>query len=171
MRSDPQPSLEDHGDCEIRARAGLLALGSSYSPRLPGRTASGFLAGFVPDHSDGVAADSHRLPWALTGTWTLRQCTLAELGRPMQPSRARLFHALKIPFALRTESPLWDGPSTPALSDRSASIDERPVRGSGLVRQPLGDPIARSDEAAPYACPDFAVDIDVASVERRGPRR
>src|SRR3972149_2417285 len=90
--------------------------GSWLSDRPPPRAfpavrASGFLAGFVPDHSDGVAADSHRLPWALTGTWTLRQCTLAELGRPMQPSRARLFHALKIPFALRTESPLWDGPS------------------------------------------------------------
>src|SRR5260370_39825038 len=24
-------------------------------------------AGFVPDYSDGVAADSHRLPWALFG--------------------------------------------------------------------------------------------------------
>src|SRR5262249_29135414 len=25
-------------------------------------------AGFVPDHSDGVAAVSHRLPWALSST-------------------------------------------------------------------------------------------------------
>src|SRR5438093_1475387 len=31
----------------VRARAGLLALGSSYSPRLPGLTASGF-RGFRP---------------------------------------------------------------------------------------------------------------------------
>jgi len=26
------------------------------------------VAGFVPGYSDGVAADSHRLPWALMGT-------------------------------------------------------------------------------------------------------
>jgi len=50
---------------ELRARAGLLALGSSYSPRLPNPELPGpvVLVGFVPDHSDGVAADSHRLPW------------------------------------------------------------------------------------------------------------
>src|SRR5256885_5012604 len=52
----------------VRARAGLLALGSSYSPRLPGLAASGSLAGFVPDYSDGVAAALNRLPWALLGT-------------------------------------------------------------------------------------------------------
>src|SRR5712664_1808557 len=50
----------------VRARAGLLALGSFYSPRLPGSSPVA-LAGFVPDYSDGVAADSHRLPWALVG--------------------------------------------------------------------------------------------------------
>src|SRR5881296_227983 len=50
----------------VRARAGLLALGSSYSPRLPGLAASGSPAGFVPDYSDGVAAAFNRLPGART---------------------------------------------------------------------------------------------------------
>src|SRR2546427_8424157 len=37
------------------------------------------LAGFVPDHSDGVAADSHRLPWAPVGTLGASNgCTLAK---------------------------------------------------------------------------------------------
>src|SRR3990167_3067865 len=58
------------------------------TPRaFPAVRASGFLAGFLPDHSDGVAADSHRLPWALTGARALRQCTLTELGGPVQASR------------------------------------------------------------------------------------
>src|SRR5205814_6830369 len=52
---------------KVRARAGLLALGSSYSPRLPGLRGQWLLAGFVPDYSDGVAADLHRLPKALEG--------------------------------------------------------------------------------------------------------
>src|SRR5262245_19683100 len=51
----------------VRARIGLLASGSSYSPRLPGSSPVA-VAGFVPGYSDGVAADSHRLPWALLGT-------------------------------------------------------------------------------------------------------
>lgn len=44
-------------------RAGLLAFGSSYSPRLPSTRVPVAVVGFVPDYSDGVAADSHRLPW------------------------------------------------------------------------------------------------------------
>ena len=47
----------------VSVRAGLLALGSSYSPRLPGSRGQWLTVGFVPDYSDGVAADSHRLPW------------------------------------------------------------------------------------------------------------
>src|SRR5438094_301933 len=34
----------------------------------PSRLSPVAVAGFVPGYSDGVAADSHRLPWALVGT-------------------------------------------------------------------------------------------------------
>ena len=74
----------------VVARAGLLALGSSYSPRLPGPgyTASGANVGFVPDYSDGVAADSHRLPWDPHPAGrpdTVSVATVAEAGAAGQP--------------------------------------------------------------------------------------
>ncbi len=40
--------------------AGLLASGSTYSPRLPTPWGSGIRAGFVPGYSSAAAADSHR---------------------------------------------------------------------------------------------------------------
>src|SRR3990172_1868107 len=108
------------------------------TPRaFPAVRASGFLAGFVPDHSDGVAADSHRLPWALTGTWTLRQCTLAELGRPTQPSPPPLSPPLRSPSARRTKPQLGEGLPPRPLGAGSPSTEGPRVRGSGLVRQPL----------------------------------
>ncbi len=45
--------------------AGLLALGSIYSPRLPIPIKYGtvaFLADFVPDYSGGTAPEFHRIP-------------------------------------------------------------------------------------------------------------
>ena len=64
----PGPPLEDRFGA-LGSQAGLLALGSSYSPRPSRRRAPvGSCAGFVPDHSDGVAAVSHRLPsWPRDG--------------------------------------------------------------------------------------------------------
>src|SRR3989304_3582634 len=79
----------------MRARAGLLAFGSSYSPRLPGPIGQGRSPGFAPRPRGGVAADSHRLPWALMGARALRLSTLAEFRGPVQASRARLLPAPK----------------------------------------------------------------------------
>src|SRR5712692_5918038 len=71
----------------MRAWAGLLASGSSYSPRLPGSSPVAS-AGFVPGYSDGVAADSHRLPWALMGTLGANnEQTLSEDRQPPQYDR------------------------------------------------------------------------------------
>jgi len=44
---------------------GLLASGSTYSPRLPDllEKISGVFAGFVPGHSGGSVPDSHRIPY------------------------------------------------------------------------------------------------------------
>jgi hypothetical protein len=42
--------------------AGLLALGSPYSPSLPTQSDSGMQAAFVPDHSGGSATVLHRFP-------------------------------------------------------------------------------------------------------------
>src|SRR5262249_24579019 len=48
------------------------------------------LAGFVPGHSDGVAADSHRLPWALVGTLGAHNDgTVSERARPRKVGRAQ----------------------------------------------------------------------------------
>src|SRR5262249_55101303 len=45
-----------------RPGPGLLASGSSYSPRLPGRARPVVFAGFVPGYSCGAAPAWHRLP-------------------------------------------------------------------------------------------------------------
>jgi len=42
--------------------AGLLTLGSFYSPHLPVLSNSGILTAFVPDHSGGSVTVSHRFP-------------------------------------------------------------------------------------------------------------
>ena len=70
--------------------AGLLALGSSYSPRLPSRHWPVALAGFVPEYSDGVAADSHRLPYCPFGQLERKATTPYQtaLPRAIQPRRA-----------------------------------------------------------------------------------
>jgi hypothetical protein len=50
------------GHRPVKLRAGLLALGSLYSPSLPTRTGSGIPAAFVPDYSGGSATAFHRFP-------------------------------------------------------------------------------------------------------------
>src|SRR4029450_12072332 len=47
-------------------------------------------AGFVPGYSDGVAAVSHRLPWALVGIPGAFTVKLFECRRDCKPSRRRL---------------------------------------------------------------------------------
>jgi len=51
--------------CSTSTWAGLLALGSSYSPRLPISLErdSGEFAAFVPDNSGGTAPDFHGIPY------------------------------------------------------------------------------------------------------------
>jgi len=45
---------------EFTQQAGLLAYGSPYSPSLPSPRGDQWpSSAFVPDHSDGFAADSH----------------------------------------------------------------------------------------------------------------
>ena len=61
--------------------AGLLALGSSYSPRLPSPYGPVALAGFVPEYSDGVAADSHRLPSCPLGNTSAKATTPYQTAR------------------------------------------------------------------------------------------
>jgi hypothetical protein len=70
--------------------AGLLALGSSYSPRLPSPFRPVALAGFVPEYSDGVAADSHRLPYCPLGQLERKATTPYQTAadHAMQPTRA-----------------------------------------------------------------------------------
>ena len=54
------------GPCPSILQAGLLALGSIYSRRLPGASFTPVAsAGFVPNYSGGTATDSHRLPFYL----------------------------------------------------------------------------------------------------------
>src|SRR4029453_17923275 len=77
------PARTGQGVC---ARVGLLASGSSYSPRLPGSSPVA-PASFVPGYSDGVAADSHRLPWALLGT--LARATGGQYQSPSPLSTGR----------------------------------------------------------------------------------
>ena len=68
MLSDPVP--RGHLLNQLRSRAGLLAFGSSYSPRLlhshrhvhAGRACEWHRAVFVPDYSGGSTVDLHHLP-------------------------------------------------------------------------------------------------------------
>jgi hypothetical protein len=46
----------------LLVQAGLLTCGSLYLLPLPGISASGFIAAFVPAHSRGPVPDSHRVP-------------------------------------------------------------------------------------------------------------
>src|SRR5262244_3289037 len=92
----PGSSREDR--LRISARAGLLALGSSYSPRLPDLFRSVAPAGFVPDHSDGVAAAWTAFPEALTAIPSANNVANAnKIGcgsQPRRPSRAQPFEML-----------------------------------------------------------------------------
>src|SRR4029077_17926956 len=72
-RCDHCPDPPAKTGSRISARAGLLALGSSYSPRLPDPFGSVAPAGFVPDHSDGVAAAWTAFPEALTAIPSAKQ--------------------------------------------------------------------------------------------------
>jgi hypothetical protein len=51
------------------------------------------LAGFVPEYSDGVAADSHRLPYCPFGQHERKATTPYQtaIRRAMQPTRAGSF--------------------------------------------------------------------------------
>jgi len=51
----------------MRARAGLLALGSSYSPRLPDPLSASGTRGFRPRSQWRGRGGFYRLPWALVG--------------------------------------------------------------------------------------------------------
>src|SRR5215475_6801536 len=52
----------------VRAPGQVSWLSDRPTPRAFPASRPVTLAGFVPDYSDGVAAASHRLPWALMGT-------------------------------------------------------------------------------------------------------
>ena len=69
--------------------AGLLALGSSYSPRLPSPYRPVALAGFVPEYSDGVAADSHRLPSCPLGQHERKATTPYQTATAQRSRRAQ----------------------------------------------------------------------------------
>src|SRR5215467_8489729 len=56
---------------EVHAPGQVSWLSDRPTPRAFPASRPVALAGFVPDYSDGVAAASHRLPWALVGTQTL----------------------------------------------------------------------------------------------------
>src|SRR5262245_55077688 len=53
---------------EVHAPGQVSWLSDRPTPRAFPASRPVTLAGFVPDYSDGVAAASHRLPWALVGT-------------------------------------------------------------------------------------------------------
>src|SRR5262244_3818836 len=55
------------------------------------------LAGFVPDYSDGVAAVSHRLPWALMGIPGAFTVKLCECRRDCKSQPRRQVVALREP--------------------------------------------------------------------------
>src|SRR5262247_14173 len=56
----------------VRAPGQVSWLSDRPTPRAFPASRPVTLAGFVPDYSDGVAAASHRLPWALVGTPSAR---------------------------------------------------------------------------------------------------
>ncbi len=59
----PHPSKTE---CDLLHQAGLLALGSTYSPHLPVLISdSGTKVGFVPQYSGGTAPDFHGIPFSI----------------------------------------------------------------------------------------------------------
>src|SRR5262245_53202292 len=60
-----ESSLEDRVKCTRLGRSPGSRIALLPASSRPSRPVT--LAGFVPDYSDGVAAASHRLPWALMG--------------------------------------------------------------------------------------------------------
>jgi hypothetical protein len=105
--------------------AGLLALGSSYSPRLPGPFRPVALAGFVPEYSDGVAADSHRLPY----------CPLGQLERKATtPYQTAVEHAMRptrgCPRVLRPLSRLTPGRAGPIVGPGAPGGAFWPIPGA-----------------------------------------
>lgn|GEM_PF-1039212 len=74
--------------------AGLLALGSPYSPSLPTQSDSGMPAAFVPDHSGGSATVLHRFPHVpFWDTHSLSQSILTQCSRGCQGNNARVIIA------------------------------------------------------------------------------
>lgn len=71
-------------------RAGLLALGSFYSPRLlSAQGGNGRIAAFVPDYSGGTAVDLHHLPFCLP-TQETRIANVLSCQPPMHTAVRRL---------------------------------------------------------------------------------
>src|SRR5262245_14291305 len=54
----------------------------------PAHRASGTVVGFVPDHSDGVAADSHRLPWGPRPAGRPDTANATDSNNPALPGQA-----------------------------------------------------------------------------------
>src|SRR5215510_5382563 len=72
---------------EVRAPGQVSWLSDRPTPRAFPASRPVTLAGFVPDYSDGVAAVSHRLPWALTGIPGAFTVKLLECRRDCKSSR------------------------------------------------------------------------------------
>src|SRR5439155_708334 len=140
----------------VRARAGLLALGSSYSPRLPGLAASGSPAGFVPDYSDGVAAAFNRLPWALRGIPGREQrADGSRIARAAQRAR----QALRRPRTASGAPVLGPAGLIATMIDLGWVAPEKGVRfGKGGRVNPLGPQVTITQVRAEHSSEVTVVD-------------
>src|SRR5439155_1819101 len=73
-------------------------------------------AGFVPDHSDGVAAVSHRLPWALSSTLGANDAqTVAESPRARNARQRRCREHMICPLPRASEMSAFAGRRATAI--------------------------------------------------------